>query len=32
MHVALSTDQIFAILQEQPDALVELKSLMATLA
>jgi len=30
--VALSTDQIFAILQEQPDALVELKSLMADLA
>jgi len=28
----LSTDQIFAILQEQPDAMVELKSLMADLA
>jgi polysaccharide biosynthesis/export protein len=29
---SLSTDQIFAVLQEQPDALVELKSLMADLA
>ena len=29
---ALSTDKIFAVLQEQPDALVELKSLMSTLA
>jgi protein involved in polysaccharide export with SLBB domain len=29
---SLSTDQILAILQEQPDALVELKSLMADLA
>jgi protein involved in polysaccharide export with SLBB domain len=28
----LSADQIFAILQQQPDALVELKSLMADLA
>ncbi|HEX4582147.1 MAG TPA: SLBB domain-containing protein [Acidobacteriaceae bacterium] len=28
----LSADQIFAILQDQPDALVELKSLMADLA
>jgi len=29
---ALSTDQIFAILQEQPDATVELKSLISNLA
>src|ERR1035438_3480472 len=29
---ALSTDKIFAVLQEQPDALLELKSLMSTLA
>ena len=29
MHVALSTDQIFAILQEQPDALVVLDDFMA---
>jgi protein involved in polysaccharide export with SLBB domain len=30
--VSLSTDQIMAVLQEQPDALVELKSLVADLA
>jgi protein involved in polysaccharide export with SLBB domain len=30
--VTLSTDQIFATLQDQPDALVELKSLMADVA
>jgi protein involved in polysaccharide export with SLBB domain len=29
---SLSTNQIYAVLQEQPDALVELKSLMADLA
>ena len=31
-QVTLSTNQIFAVLQEQPDAVVELKSLMADMA
>src|SRR5271156_1019117 len=30
--ISLSTDQIISVLQEQPDALVELKSLVADLA